>query len=392
MIGSFLNFHQNTLELQGSRRFFKISTVEGYNSARRLGFTGLANSIMARYSRARNRMFSTRGLTTLRSAVGRRQRRGRQSYYALKRKTRGKSGIGVTGQHDVRRVYTKRSMPIGKKKRWRRFAGKVHAVAEKDWGTQQGVFNINVVSSNTNSSNQNTQSFYLYSLKGTASYASDLYNLSDWIDNGANTANTGLIVDRSSKVIFQSGVLDLTIRNASTYNNGTILQPVSEARMEVDVYEVLVRKKSEDNGVAITTLESMLYLGTSDIQPVGGALNKIDINKRGCTPFDLSYPLSRYGIKILSKTKYQISNNDQITYQIRDPKRRVINLREMSNATGFNLPGWTRCVLVIGKLAPGLTVGPGTSQYQEVLQFGITRKYSYKIENYSEDRSVYATI
>ena len=41
------------------------------------------------------------------------------------------------------------------------------------------------------------------------------------------------------------------------------------------------------------------------------------------------------------------------------------------------------------QIPPGLTVGSGNDTFQEKLTIGLTRKYSLKIQNYSEDRTAY---
>ena len=61
----------------------------------------------------------------------------------------------------------------------------------------------------------------------------------------------------------------------------------------------------------------------------------------------------------------------------------------MGTGEGFNRPGWTRWLLVIFKIPPGLTVGSANNTFQESLTIGLTRKYSLKIQNYSEDRTAY---
>jgi len=124
---------------------------------------------------------------------------------------------------------------------------------------------------------------------------------------------------------------------------------------------------------------------------IGGAGTEVALTLRGVTPFDLTYALSNFKIKILRKTKYTIAQGDQITYQMRDPGRHVKLQRELTSNEGPIYPGLTRIILVIGKLSPGIPVGPGDQTFQEVLDFGVTRKYFYKVENWTEDRTRYLT-
>lgn len=228
----------------------------------------------------------------------------------------------------------------------------------------------------------------MYPLSSTAGAGNDLNTISGWLA-GANTDTaTGLAVGSSSKVIFTSGVMDLTIRNAST-NNGSY---DSTARMEVDIYECSMRHTAEESGSAYA--EPLSVFATNDARTLvigGGATLQDKLSVRGSTPFDMSYALSRFGIKIWSKRKYQIANNDQITYQVRDPRRHSTTMRELVNQDGFNKPGWTRFVVLVGKIAPGLTVGAVgvAGVYQEILQVAMTRKYCAKVENWTEDRTAY---
>nr|QJI53705.1 MAG: capsid protein [Cressdnaviricota sp.] len=366
-----------------------MSIVAQRNFANRHGATGLVRAINNRIGMARNRFrqFGGRALSSMRVSSASRQRAGR-SFTMNKRRKSKTVGIGVTEQHDARVIYRRKAMPGRKKRTWKKFRGKVLAVSEKDLGTSQVVFNTSHSVTNQTPGQQVVDNFALYSLKSSISYWNDLSNISGFIAGAATTTATGLAVGSSSKVIFKSGVLDLTIRNTST-NNGAA---AADARMEVDVYELQVRHTAEETGASYADLLTLFAQNIGQTLPIGGGLTtEIDQSLRGTTPFDFSYVLSRFGVRINSKTKYQISNGDQVTYQVRDPARRSTIFREMVNQDGFNKPGWTRCIYIIGKLAPGLTVGavgtPGV--YQENLTTGVTRKYTFKVENWSEDRTAY---
>lgn len=319
------------------------------------------------------------------------RQRNSRSFTNQKRSKQTRSGQGVTTQHDARLIYRKRRMPRGRRRRWKRFRNKVLSVSEKDLGTQQIVFNRVLPTSFTQNliaGQQLVTGFGLYTLRSGSSWYNDLSQIATYFNNAAMTSATGLPVDPSTKIIFQSAVLDVTVRNNSTNNNN----PDSAARMEVDVYELTMKHTAEETGTTYSTLEGILSQNISQTKAIGGgATTKIDYFSRGATPFDLSYVLSRFGIKIYKKTKYQLSNGDQFTYQMRDPARHSVTFREISNQDGFNLPRLSKFVLIIGKLAPGLSIGPTgvANQYQEQLAIGITRKYVCKVENYTEDRSAY---
>nr|QTE03342.1 MAG: capsid protein [Cygnus columbianus CRESS-DNA-virus sp.] len=318
---------------------------------------------------------------------------GRSKTMTRTRSRQGTSGIGVTTQHDERLIYRKRPMRGRKKRNWKRFTNKVHAVSEKDLGSQTAVFNVGAVQTNTSATQQIRTSFALYGMNSSVSFWNDMDTIGASLPTGAGavTGAQGLLTSPSTKVIFKSGVLDLTIRNASTVAvSAGVTSFASEARMEVDVYECTIRRGDEE-GVAYGTILDMLAQNTVRTDATGGAGTEVDIALRGVTPFDCTYSLANFGITILSKRKYQISNGDQVTYQIRDPRRHVMPVRELTSTEGPNKKGLTRCLIVIGKLAPGLPIGTSATpgNYQEILTYGITRKYLYKVENYSEDRTNY---
>lgn len=369
----------------------ELGTKKGdWIAANRLGFRGLARNIFRDMARSRNYMHSGRFRTRLGRARAARQKAAR-SYTVGKRRKSTSSGQGVTTQHDARLIYAKKRMPFRRRKRWRGFVKKVHAVAEKELGSQQVVFNITATFSNSVNGLQTLGEASLYSLNGIPSYFTDLKSIAGFIASADNTVAKGLALGPSSKVIFQSGVLDCTIRNAST-NNGVAAY---EARMEVDIYELVMRHSAEETGTIYGSLLSVLQTNEANTDAIGGVTggvtDEVKIGYRGVTPFDLSYALSRFGISIYRKTKYQIANQDQITYQMRDPRRYSMVYKEIANQDGFNTK-YTKCLLIIGKLAPGLTVGavgtPGV--YQEVLKVGLTRKYLYKVENVTEDRTMFS--
>lgn len=367
--------------------------ISGYNFARRTGRVGLASSLMARYRQARNTFFGGRNAVPRYSARARltRQKAGR-SRTVTKRRKRVRSGLGVTNQYDAKLVYMKSSMPRGKKRGWKNFIGKVKAAAERDLGTQTALFNRNLIATNSTIGNQIVTDFGLYGLGSTDFFYQDLKAIGVSVGAADQTVAKGLAVGPSTKVIFKSAVLDVTFRNASTRNIAGTQTYVSEAKMEVDVYEISMRQDAVDVSTGnFNNFRGMLDTNASETLGVGGSANEIQRATRGSTPFDFVYTLSRYGVKIWKKTKYMLNNNESFTYQVRDPRRRVCTWKELTDEGGWNKPGWTRVIFVIAKLNPGLIVGTGTDEYTEVLSVGVTRKYSYKIENYTEDRTVVYT-
>lgn len=331
----------------------------------------------------------------IRRGVRNMQRQGR-SMTLSRRRYRPRGSTGVTTQHDSKFIYAKRNMPRRKKRVWKRFMKKVHAISEKELGTRSVVFNTSQSSTITNDTLQVLQAITLYGNSSTASYNNDLRNIGNLENTGNPTATDDATIDDTTKFLFQSGVLDITIANRSVKNvdvgGNTVEEAASEAKLEVDLYEIIVRKNARDATGNFNSLLSLIQDGELAKTIAGAATlggQGMDLDLRGVTPFDLPMSLSRFGIKILKKTKYFIPNGDTVTYQMRDPGRHVFARRELTQGEGFNYPGVTRCVLLVGKLIPGLTVGSLPGYYKARITTGMTRKYMYKVEGINETRDAY---
>lgn len=306
-----------------------------------------------------------------------------------------RSGGGITTQHDQRRVYSKKSMPKAKKMRWKGFIKKVNAVSEKELGSRQVVFNKSIQYSNTDAANHVTGSLYLYPQKSTSTIANDLQTISKMENEGNPTATDGGTVSDSTKYMFQSAILDITFCNHSTIRTSdTTYVNDNRLKLEVDVYECLVRRTAEETGTTKNTFEELLNDNGANTNLIGAAgsingtvKNEISYQKRGVTPWELSYTLSRWGVKILKKTKYMVPQGDTFTYQVRDPKRHTLINRDMDFADGFNRVGLTRVIYFVAKLVPGIAVGEAVNTAQEVIDIGVTRKYFYKVEGINDDRT-----
>lgn len=338
--------------------------------------------------RLRNRIRQWTGPSLSRARLAA-QRTFRRSQ-TLTRRRNPTNGIGITTQHDERRIYRKKSMPRRFRKRWKRFKNKVLAVSEKDLGTRTVVFNKNYNFNNSTSGQHIVSNVALYPAVSASSSLNDMQNLLA-TEVGTWTTASGEAVYSASKYIFKSAILDITFRNSSTFTaDGTNFSADSRAKLETDIYEILVGHTGSDTSGVYSDLVAMLNAGAGDTLNIGGAGTGVALNLRGVTPWDIPAALSRFKIKILKKTKFMTPNGDTFTYQVRDPRRHVANEIKM-NFNGVNMIGWTRWILFISKIVPGLTVGTTANTFQESLDVGLTRKYFYKIEGVSEDRDRYIT-
>lgn len=362
----------------------RYKTRGGYRAGGRQLFS--AGVLAARDAWNRYRSYGSRTMTQYKKRVG--------------------SGKGITTQHDRKLIYKKSSMPKGKKRRWKKFKNKVFAVSEKSLGTRSVLFNRQVTVGNDNSDPQFQQGALTISLYGnqaaTELHNNDLQYISQLENNSsAITQANGIGVNESTKFIFKSACLDLTIRNVSTKNNTGVVSIDGNCKVELDIYEITSSRqfyeKSQNSLVntSYASIEGLIntMLTSSDIvndENIVGEV-KVNANARGFTPFDATYAISRYGLKIWKKTKFFIPAGDTITYQVRDPKRHVLSRRSMSDSLGCNRPGMTRFLFVVSKLVPGNVQGssviPGNCQLN--LAFGMTRKYVYKVEGANDDRSEY---
>lgn len=324
----------------------------------------------------------------LRRAVALRQRNARSATMTRRRRP-VRSGQGITTEYDRKLIYKRRPMPRRRRRRWSRFNKKVNFVAERALGTNTIVFNKTIVYNNTTSGNHVLGELALYGMESNNSHLNDVNRIASDVNVTAPTVADGTTKYDTTRLMFHSGILDVTIRNASTVLAGGSQISSSAAKIEVDVYEILVNTKMDTETTNFNSLLTLYDTFDAIPLPLKTGITAIDVRQRGTTPWDCTNVLSRFRIKILKKTKYFLPNGETMTYQIRDPRRRVIEMREATSYGGANRVGWTRWLLVYGKLVPGLTVGTGDGEYTESLSIGVTRKYTFKIEGQSDDRAAY---
>lgn len=351
----------------------------------RLAYNNRA-SLRSGYNTLSNTIQSMRRRYTQSSGTARRSR-FRQNRKQKTFRRGGTAGRGVTQQHDASLIYRKKSMGRGKRKVWKRFVNKVHAVAERDLGSRTVVFNDQVTAQETTSGDQICLTTALYPQDSTRSWLDDLNQISAMENTGDETSAAGINVSPSTKYLFQSGVMDLTVRNTTFLTSDGSLG----AKMEVDMYQLYMRKDALDGTTGISDLSAVFANSYADEKVIGGgASGRIGITGRGITPWDRNYALSRFGIKIISKKKYFLEAGGTFTYQVRDPTRHTCSQEELKNRVGFNRRKFTRIIYIIAKAVPGIPVGILPGDYTQQLSIGITRKYLYKLEGANDDRTRYA--
>lgn len=310
---------------------------------------------------------------------------------ATRRRNTFKGGILGGTNADQRNIYRKKSMPRKKKRRWRKFVQRVHAVADKDLGLQTVLINDQIRQTNGSTAiSQNTLGLALYSNTSANAFLNDMQQIFDG-ENQTTTLSTpvthgsGTAVRPNSKMFFVSAVMDVTVRNSSTLRTAdSTYEARPEAAIELDLYTLYMRKESGDELTNYANVSAMF--NAYDDDEIAGSGIGFNINDRGATPFELPSALGRWGVKILNKKKYFIPNQSTITFQIRDPKRRSCYLGDLDKLESWNRPGWTKVYFMIYKLVPGLSLGSNIGFYQCNIDVGCTRKYGYKLEGRTENR------
>lgn len=358
--------------------------------------TALSTYLSSTRKRFRGSTYPTMPYTRRRGrAAGVIQRAFRASRYRQARLVRRRvpvNGRGVTFEHDRQFIYRKKRMPRRAKRRWKMFKRKVNAVAEKGLGSRTVVFNKRYAVTNAVVDTQLVANYALYPNNSTSAWLDDLNQISALENQGDQTAAAGETIDGTTKYFFQSGVLDLTIRNTSHLSED-VTNFDTDCTLEVDVYEMTVKQNLNDapNG-QYQDLITAFAVGQVSTKNIGGAGTDVQIVRRGVTPWDITTALSRQGIRINKKTKLFIRNGQTATYQMRDPKRHVTTQASIASREGCNRRGWTKWIFIIAKAIPGVDVGPLNGQTTMKIDVGVTRKYLYKIEGMNEDRDRYLNV
>lgn len=290
------------------------------------------------------------------------------------------NGRGVTKYFDVAAIYNRRRLSKRRRRHLQgrsRFKSKVRAVISKELGSRTVL--LNNVTSWSESSPTSKQLLFDFSLFGvdntTSQRNSDLYNIVT--SENLNTGASGL-AQKTGKLMFGGGVLDVTLQNASTNTAGGT---DTRGNVELDIYEMLFSKPFLDaaGGGDEANLKAVFDYVQGLIPAVGGAplASPLTIESIGCTPFDIPEVAREYGMKVLSKKKYMLGPGDTCTYQLRIKKRKSLDKQNVLNLTGLgaNLPKWTRWVFCVAKLTPLDRFATGAVC---AITSGITRKYIYR--------------
>nr|UOF78224.1 putative capsid protein [Cressdnaviricota sp.]UOF78934.1 putative capsid protein [Cressdnaviricota sp.] len=296
----------------------------------------------------------------------------RQAISYSKTKKKFTTTGGITNQHDVKRMYSKKRMPRRKRKLWKRFVQKVDALEKSKLGSLVKVINERVETGAVLPGTQGIAIVHLYGGAGTNTFretgTSDLTDLNTEVFAGGvyNVSNT-------TKYQFWSACLDVTFSNQTLEN---VQEPYTRS-IEVDVYEIVYSNKPCDD---VPSLFGVFGVGTGDTLPLGtGSIPAI--TNRGVTPFEMPSAIRLSNMKILKKTKYFLGDGQCATYQIRAPVNWMMTPRDFDQ--GDFRTKKTHSLLFIVKPVDG-------ALEEQQLVLSTTRIYKFGIQNTNtSDRSSY---
>lgn len=281
---------------------------------------------------------------------------------------------GITTQYDKVTQYSKKSMPKYKKKAWKKFCKKVFAANSKALGTRTVVFNDKMTITEL-PTNQAYGSACLYGFCGTEQ--SNSYGNRDIFRIGNNDSDVqlqGTDGYNGAKVIFKSGVIDFTLRNMSTDG------------LEVDLYEINVLTDSTKEPNFVQSV-NVAQLATNTIPGATGTA--LALNQRGTTLFDLSNLISQDRLKIYKKKKFFLPGGATATHQHRDPRNHYfnfgdINIFDQTDEGSYAQRKMTQLFVFVAK-----TLIREDTLSTPILTVGITRKYSYIVDQSARTYDTY---
>lgn len=257
---------------------------------------------------------------------------GASKYFGVGRKVGSSThGSGVSLQRDRTVQYVSKHKRGWKRKmkRWKKFVRKVRAVQLKDHGKLSMIMDDFI--SATSLAGQQVGAFILLGgVRGNGTGEADMRNLFD--EAVAQSPD-------ASRLLLNTMVLDLQITTTEA----------TESSCELDVYEFVCIKDVPNTIFGVTastvTMDSFFTKGLTAQPTVGAGGTQLATTSLGTTPFDNRFFCQHF--KIVKKTKYLLGLNQYVTYQIRDPKNRVIPGYQRRDLLAMK--GFTRGVMLIAK-------------------------------------------
>lgn len=286
---------------------------------------------------------------------------------------------GTTRQRDDRLLYVKKRMPKGKRKQWKKFVNKVHAVEIRDRGLQTIKYNQNGVTSTTvNPLSQSYKAVHLYGAGATAGEpgSRDLNQLGtdvqvkaeNWVKRVGGDVNVTIPTSANTvEIRMQSASLDTYIKNTG---NVTLI---------FEVYHLwYVKNNSAPSfGDATGWVESKEDIKQEWDGTTLTSLGQVNMNGFNTTLFDESQFISKLGCTVKSMREIYLEPGQLHHMQIRDSKNYNINLfnyqlQEGTNYQGYVDPKLTESYVIVAKNVDSAVEGTYT--------VNACRTYRYTIE------------
>lgn len=169
--------------------------------------------------------------------------------------------------------------------------------------------------------------------------------------------------DNSSRRMIEYGIIDITLHN------------IGAAKAEVDMYHICY------NDDKLYTSLANLFGNANAVQSSSTttAADRITINDRGATLFDLNQFLSLGAVKVLSKEKMFMSTGDVYNFQYKVKKLKCLTNNEVVQSENGHLAekSMTHTWVVVFKSVTGDT-------NTAALQMASTRSYGYRIDGVNQ--------
>lgn len=343
---------------------------------------------MAKY-RARRRAGRYSFVPYLLSGLMKGQRKRVSAGGTINQRRRKYQSGGVTRQHDVRRVYSRRRAPASLRRKVRRYRKRFRSSLMKELATRTAFINEQVSRLNI-TDEQQWDSFILNGFR-TSDSGEYAFGFRDWeyiagrdnLLNETSGDSSGRLTGGGAKFYVDTSIMDVTIQNSS-YDSSIGVD--SRIPLEIDVYE-FVCGNPKFKGLSsiidqINSITASYVLRQGDPAQIG----ILSTDLRGVTPFEFGKALYELSIKVIKKTKYIVPGNDVITFQIRDTTNKVYNLSDVMGSGALYGKG-AKGIFVISKPVTGSTLTPTSGSIQ--LNYGITRKYKYKVSVSHTDRGAF---
>jgi len=267
-------------------------------------------------------------------------------------------GGGVTQQFDKSYQYRYRRMPYAKKRKYVRKVKNFKSMQMGQLATQIFIRNDTVVGG----ASWPLQGFTAVHINGINTAGDiggdDLLALMDRtapvISDAEPLAATRQANTRYGSIILDTAILDITLKNSGT------------TAFEMDVYHIVYT--NDFQGAA--NLQALFSVSSAP-DGISGSTSDITLFQRGATPFD--FPVAtKYGVKVLKKTKYFVPVGNTFTYQLKLRKNKAVNGAFVYGTGMYRKKGLTETLLFVGKGVP-------ESDADSRWTIGCTRRYAYRV-------------